>query len=46
MAADCLTVMDELGWESAHVMGHSLGGMIAVKVSGAVLLEHPYGPPP
>ena len=35
MAADCLAVLDELKWDSAHVMGHSLGGMIAAKVRGA-----------
>ncbi|MBS2028860.1 MAG: alpha/beta hydrolase [Deltaproteobacteria bacterium] len=29
MADDALAVMDALGWKSAHVVGHSLGGLIA-----------------
>ena len=29
MAEDVLTVMDEVGWGSAHVMGASMGGVIA-----------------
>lgn len=27
--ADAIAVMDALGWQSAHVVGHSLGGLVA-----------------
>lgn len=29
MAEDALAVMDELGWSRAHLIGHSMGGVIA-----------------
>jgi aminoacrylate hydrolase len=33
MAADALSVMDALGWDRAHLVGHSLGGVIAQQVA-------------
>ena len=35
MARDVLALMDAAGWESAHVAGHSLGGLVALQVARA-----------
>lgn len=37
MTDDAVAVMDELGWDSAHIFGHSLGGTIAQRIA----LRHP-----
>jgi len=33
MAEDTLALMTEAGWESAHLVGHSLGGMVALQAA-------------
>ena len=37
MAEDALWLMSRLGWDSAHVVGHSLGGPVALEMA----LTHP-----
>lgn len=32
MAADTLALMDRAGWRSAHIVGHSLGGLISLQL--------------
>jgi pimeloyl-ACP methyl ester carboxylesterase len=33
MAEDAQALMDAMGWESAHVIGHSLGGLVALHLA-------------
>jgi pimeloyl-ACP methyl ester carboxylesterase len=37
MADDAIAVMDALGWDKAHVFGHSMGGTLAQRIG----LRHP-----
>jgi pimeloyl-ACP methyl ester carboxylesterase len=37
MTDDAIAVMDAVGWESAHLLGHSMGGQLAQRIA----LRHP-----
>lgn len=34
LARWCAAVMDELGWDTAHLVGNSLGGLVAITLAG------------
>lgn len=37
LADDAVAVLDELGWEAAHLFGHSMGGLVAQRTA----IRHP-----
>jgi pimeloyl-ACP methyl ester carboxylesterase len=37
MTDDAVAVLDALGWDSAHLFGHSMGGQLAQRTA----LRHP-----